>query len=759
MRTNHQALLLALALLAGCVPGGGSGGGDDDDARPSDAGPAVDMTGDVAVGDMASGADMAPSADMTPRPDSGDGPTCGDGACGATEDCATCPADCGCPEGRTCNADAICEPEGCTGDGCGAPPRILTFNANVREITEGGQVVFSAVVTDPDGIADLIGGVLEDPGGASFGAFATAGEEGAYGLTLTWAELDAVQGIEFDGEATRRVVAVFFDQAGNRTTETLEITLHCRGTGGAACAGRCVSLDSAEHCGACGAVCDDECRAGRCECPDGLTRCEGVCLDTDADPINCGRCGNVCPDAVGGARVCADGVCGDPCPGAEVACDRSCTDLTSDLDHCGRCGEVCEAPANGSPICAQSECGVDCDDGHRLCDAACAPCPAEGVRTTGCGDDGACVATACAATHRLCAGACTRCPSEDVVATGCAADRCVATECRAGTHPCAEGCCPWRLEALTEGFARSAIWVDDRGPHLALGIDSEVRYGTRVGGEWRFELARALDSRPQNPPEVALVRRGDVVHVVYTAIFPPPPGGSAQGEVRHVQRVDGRWADVADRRASGGLAPSSPDLAVDGEDIWLTFESGPAHVVRLGEPWPREAAVTEDANWSPDIVADRGTLHLTWWYLNGRTLGYARADLGGSFETDRVDAGRTTGLAPAITLDRAGAPVIVHRTDDAALLISRREGGEWQTFEPLPGRLIEHGTDLTTAADGRLLGCFGDADGLYLLRESDDRWVADEVARGEASACSIALGPDGAVHLVFLLNGAVTYAY
>ncbi|MEZ4436848.1 MAG: hypothetical protein R3F65_30980 [bacterium] len=181
--------------------------------------------------------------------------------------------------------------------------------------------------------------------------------------------------------------------------------------------------------------------------------------------------------------------------------------------------------------------------------------------------------------------------------------------------------------------------------------------------------------------------------------------------------------------------------------------------MRLDEPWPRDTAVTEVANWNPDIVADRGTLHLTWWYLGDRTLGYARADEGGSFELDRVDAGPTTGLAPAITLDRAGEPVIVHRTDGAALLISRREGGEWRTFEPFPGRLVEYGADLTTAADGRLLGCFGDADGLYLLRESGDRWVADQVARGEASACSIGLGPDGALHLVALIDGVVTYAY
>ena len=52
----------------------------------------------------------------------------------------------------------------------------------VRKLREQGQtVVFTAVVTDPDGIEDLIGGTLEDPTtGGTYGAIATSASEGSY---------------------------------------------------------------------------------------------------------------------------------------------------------------------------------------------------------------------------------------------------------------------------------------------------------------------------------------------------------------------------------------------------------------------------------------------------------------------------------------------------------------------------------------------------------------------------------------------------
>ncbi|HEX2876373.1 MAG TPA: hypothetical protein VHP33_34205 [Polyangiaceae bacterium] len=78
-----------------------------------------------------------------------------------------------------------------------------------------------------------------------------------------------------------------------------------------------VDLDSTyDHCGACGASCDDDlrkmpraisakCSGGRCvvdECRDGYAECDGAAstgCETQLDPSDCGRCGG-CP----GDTVC-----------------------------------------------------------------------------------------------------------------------------------------------------------------------------------------------------------------------------------------------------------------------------------------------------------------------------------------------------------------------------------------------------------------------------------------------------------------------
>ncbi|MFO0608505.1 MAG: hypothetical protein U0324_35395 [Polyangiales bacterium] len=68
------------------------------------------------------------------------------------------------------------------------------------------------------------------------------------------------------------------------------------------------------HCGRCGAACAPRagmtvaCVAGVCEyrCPTGQALCGSVCVDTQADPMNCGACGTRC--AAG--QYCVRGACG-----------------------------------------------------------------------------------------------------------------------------------------------------------------------------------------------------------------------------------------------------------------------------------------------------------------------------------------------------------------------------------------------------------------------------------------------------------------
>ncbi len=747
--------LIALGCLAlglfGCVPSSGGDGGSGGSPPAGD--------GTVEGDDGPPAGDATPSGDAGPdacAPDCADR-SCGDGQCTGAETCASCLADCGCPADRICTEAGLCEPEACQGEGCGAPPRILTFNANVRTLTEGGEVILSAVVTDPDGIGDLIGGVLEDPGGASYGAFATAGEEGAYGLTLSWAALHAVRPIEFDGEATRSLVAAFFDQAGNRTTQVLELTLHCRDAGGSACDGACVSLDSAAHCGACRAVCDDVCEDRTCVCPEGLTRCGGACVDTAVDPTHCGICDMACPGAEGGAPTCVDGRCADPCPGAIEACGGVCVDVRVEVEHCGDCGQVCRAPENGTPACRASRCEVDCDPGSRLCDAACVPCPEGGVEGTACADD-ACVATRCAEGFELCGGACDRCPADAVLTVGCADDRCVATACAPRHHPCAEGCCPWRTEVIGEAGTRFDMVVRADGVHVVVGDRAGARYGRQVDGDWRWEPVHALDERAQNSVDVALAFGPDGPYVALTAVYPPPPGGRAASELVLLQRGPDGWAEV-DRVRGGQSTVDNPALVADGDTLWIAFEDGVPHVGDTAEDLALAEPVGESAGWSPHLAVDRdGEVHLAYWIVFPSGLGYARRAPGGAFEEVDIEAPRGGGLSPRVAIDADGHPAVLHRTDDEAFDMSRFDGNGWRTRAPFPGMRAQIGHDLIRHPEGDLMGCFGSQLGVFVFREDGLEWQLDEVANGAGVFCKLGVGADRALHLIYHGDDGLTYA-
>lgn len=683
---------------------------------------------------------------------------CGDGVCARSEDCATCAADCACAVGRSCTAAGVCEADTCEGEGCGAPPRILTFNANVRRLTEGAAVTFSAVVTDPDGIADLIGGVLEDPGGASFGAFATAGEEGAYQLVLSWDAMHAVAPIEFDGQANRDVIAVFFDQAGNRVTEALTLTLHCDEAGGAACAGRCTDLSNPTHCGACRAACADECRDRQCRCPGGLTRCDGACVDTRISVEHCGRCENACAQAQGGEARCVAGACADPCAAqGETNCGGQCVNLSTRTSDCGRCGNVCEAPAGGRATCQRGACGVTCDAGRRLCGERCVECPAEGVAETAC-EGNACVAVECAAQHRLCERVCARCPGGGAE-TACAGRACVAVVCPAGQHPCAEGCCDWRFEDLAPGAGNIDLAVDANGvPHVVVSRDETVRFGGRVAGRWALEEVLTVARDIQNSVDVALAFHGLDAYLAYAWLAPPPPGGSAPGEAHVALLAEGEPSDLAVRRGSGSAAPRDPTLAITAAGaVHFCYDGGGAHCGVVGQNGDR--MVSEGAGWGPHLVLHQGDPHVAWWNLGPRTLGYTSAEDG--WRALAPDAPPDSGFAPRVAVDSTGAPLIAHRGDDGPLYLTERTADGWRTIEPLPGIAVDIGHDLVIDARDQPVLCFGALDGLRIARRDGDRWLVDHVTRSPARACRLAIGPDGALHVVFRdeSNSMFRYAY
>jgi hypothetical protein len=144
-------------------------------------------------------------------------------------------------------------------------PRFLTFSSNSTELLDGQPLTVTAVLTDPDGVDDLIGGTLLDPAtGASYGAFETSASEGSYQLTLTWPQLDAVSPIDGSlGDPMHRTLrAQFFDTAGHQTSRDLEIGLGCASASGIACSTGCADAYGTNSCGACGNRCTDRCMAG-----------------------------------------------------------------------------------------------------------------------------------------------------------------------------------------------------------------------------------------------------------------------------------------------------------------------------------------------------------------------------------------------------------------------------------------------------------------------------------------------------------------
>ncbi len=138
-------------------------------------------------------------------------------------------------------------------------------------------------------------------------------------------------------------------------------------TGTTDCTGICVDLQTdVDNCGTCGNVCPEGqpgfvrgCAAGTCffmrerACAEGLSSCNGVCVDRQTDPANCGACGNVC--AAG--EICFGGLCARDhrCGAGLTNCNDICVDLLIDPANCGVCGNVC---ASGD-ICFGGQCATD----------------------------------------------------------------------------------------------------------------------------------------------------------------------------------------------------------------------------------------------------------------------------------------------------------------------------------------------------------------------------------------------------------------
>lgn len=261
---------------------------------------------------------------------------CGGRECGAAPGCE---ASCG-----TCADGAFCDEGGTCTEAAADAPRIIDFATNIGSMTPDDIAVFSAIVTDPDGIEDVIGGTLKAPSGASYGAFQTASAEGSYELQLDWNALNSVQPILFDESVDRAFVAEFYDQAGNKVQADVNITLRCSEPTGAACEpGVCSdTATSTTHCGGCGndisEVYSAQCEAGQPACRSGQEFCtsQNICAFADSPQACGGVCGNDCARLAPMVNVTLDGMSNIvTCDGGECRIRFSSQNPAPCSEQCG----------------------------------------------------------------------------------------------------------------------------------------------------------------------------------------------------------------------------------------------------------------------------------------------------------------------------------------------------------------------------------------------------------------------------------------
>ena len=240
------------------------------------------------------------------------------------------------PAGRPCPLDvqpasilacllalAACHPTNATpdpdaaggsGDGKGggdAPPAsgnhapvILEASTNTQMLVTAQTLSIQTVATDPDGIHDLIGGVVKSPGGATYGALATSAEEGAYQLDLTWARINQTESINIppNQQRMRDFQIEVFDQAGASAMATVSTTLAGSVAGYAVCDGANVDPISPQHCGSCAFSCYDAFGSnyggGLC-IQDGGVFCKKVDWITLNAATGTTRCSEVCLQQAG----------------------------------------------------------------------------------------------------------------------------------------------------------------------------------------------------------------------------------------------------------------------------------------------------------------------------------------------------------------------------------------------------------------------------------------------------------------------------
>lgn len=192
----------------------------------------------------------------------------------------------------------------------GWPPEVIDIGQDLLVLREGGSMVLTAVVVDPDD--DVVSGELLGPGEPElYGAF-TAHPSDRWRVTIGWAQIHERWPLSFTQGIDVPLRVRFVDAQGHEASASTSIRAVCGGLRSTACHGECVDIQVDDaHCDGC----DQACRVG----PDlagypPTGGCQGSACQPwwggcfRMDPVIGPRtCADYC--AAQGAR-CADGGCG-----------------------------------------------------------------------------------------------------------------------------------------------------------------------------------------------------------------------------------------------------------------------------------------------------------------------------------------------------------------------------------------------------------------------------------------------------------------
>lgn len=206
-------------------------------------------------------------------------------------------------------------------------PQFLELGTNVSTLYDGESVIFTAVLTDPDGVEDVLGGSLKHADGSLYGTFDSGGQPGSYQMQVDWYAINQVASIDFAYGASqaRGFIAEFWDSKGHVSTKEVNVALACS-SGYAGCDGSCIdTMNDVYACGSCDKSCYDDlcvvdsfCQAGQCVGE------ENTCEWLD-DQCTVGQCnpatGDCSEQTAPNGTACDDG---DPCTSDDVCTAGLC---------------------------------------------------------------------------------------------------------------------------------------------------------------------------------------------------------------------------------------------------------------------------------------------------------------------------------------------------------------------------------------------------------------------------------------------------